>query len=301
VNGSEILQQDRFNLIWEFKSQFGFSCDQLSYSLNGGSNVTTNCINTSFVPAFGVNNITLYANDTEGRLGSSFVEFTHHFANYTINVYDEMTGELYNTTTMSLFVFCENETISITLNGSAVEGYTIDCQFEEIKLEINDSSGSHWRTLSPTVYTGELIFYMINMSVDAFTGQEWDIYDVSSDFFGGLMRVVKIVIGSGEKTMIEKIIDAERKALLYLINGERYCMSVISSNRAQTRELGCIDGDTDTEKKVIISEIDYEQDQPLTFKDVFVSFQWDKDSAFIRGIYNDTLGQTTSVMFTVYN
>ncbi len=74
------------------------------YSLNGGSN-TTFTPNITITPAYGLNNITVYGNDSVGNIGSSTVWFTYYSMDISI------TKLMYP----SFVVSGENETVMVNI------------------------------------------------------------------------------------------------------------------------------------------------------------------------------------------
>jgi hypothetical protein len=199
-------------------------------------------------------------------------------------------------------VFCENETQSLILNQSVTESVAINCDAEEIRLEVSNGTLSHSRTFVPVAGTRELIFYMINETAQGpAINQEWQIYDITGLYENGIVRVSKVILDTGIHTMIEQIIDAEFKVNLFLIDGEKYIISVFDSDFGNERNIGNLDI-TDVETlNLEISNIPYAPEQRAIFRDVFVTFDHNTTTEIIRAIYNDTLSQTTNVTFTVFN
>jgi hypothetical protein len=279
------------------------SCTGSVYSLDGAANVTLDCLNGTISVSSGSHSIQVWV--MNGSAAYTDTEhFTVNFAYYTINVTDEMTYTLYNgtnVTTIKLYVFCSDKTEITTLTSNPMN-VSISCAFEEIKLEIVDkNNGTQWRTRYPTVYNGTIEFIMVNESKYDAIEQIWSIYDVTGDYSGGFLKVTKAILTYGIKTIEEKLIDASGNAVLYLIPSERYCFSVLNSAMTSERNQGCLYASSESSVRMEISRVPYAPDIDLTYKDILVYFTWDKDSQYIRGIYNDTLSLTSSVNFTVYN
>ena len=242
---------------------------------------------------------------TDGTLEISDISFDgeYLYGRFNLTIYDEMTGDLYNTSNMTLTVLCLNDTEITTITNHTTYEIDVGCEATEFWLEVSDDEGNtHWRTLIPDEgYDDVLEFYMINETEDDAIKQDWIVYDVTGDFTNGSVQVYKVIPDIGRKTIIQQLIDAESKVTLYFIIGEKYELEVVSEDGTFIRNVGGYLADTDTDKRLMVSTIPYSPDQFLTFNDVIIYFDWDKDGAYIRGYYNDSLGETTLVTFTVYN
>ena len=281
----------------------GASCNWSAYSINGGTNITTGCLNVTEMNASpGGNEFIFWINASDGSAWTFSINFTYYTATYTVNVYDEMTGDEFNTSEMLLSAFCTNDTQTWDLTNWTTPSIYVTCDLVYMKLEMNDSSGNnHYRTLIPTASSGTLDWYMINNSDSTTRKQNYIIYDVTGDYLSGYVVVTKVIEGIGTTTVIEQYIDAENKVTLHLIDDERYTIIVYSSSGTNARIIGNIIADADATKRLVISTVPYVPSQDLTFKDVIIYVTWDEAGKYIKGIYNDTLAETTSVVFTVYN
>ena len=244
------------------------------------------------------------SSDTHGVLEISDISITGEFITgiYNVSVFDELTELPFDISiadSVILRFFCDNETQNVTLTQQG-QNVTVLCEINEVQIEITELGEEVVRYLIPDSAFDDLNFFVYNSTEETDVAQEWIVYDVIGEYPNGIVEVTK-VLPSGEQTMIEKIIDAEGKVTLYLIVGERYCISVFTATKTNERSVGCIDADADATKRLSISDIPFSQDQDLIFQDVFITFSWDKDLEIIQGTYNDTLDETTSVTFNVYN
>jgi len=82
------------NIDLEFMFSSPYSCNTSLYSLNGGSNVSTGCANTTITPLFGTNNLTLWANNTNGTMAFDSVFWT--MQNGIVNCSDPNANESLN-------------------------------------------------------------------------------------------------------------------------------------------------------------------------------------------------------------
>jgi hypothetical protein len=277
-------------------------CDDSLYSLNGAANVTTSCSNVTLDANIGNNIVEVYANDSTGDLFYDTVSFTVIGSNYTVSIFDEMTGEAFNTSDQTLTAFCQNETLTFTVNGSTDTPFEITCTLLSMRLTVIDNdSNTHSRVLRPTVVNGTLNYYMINQTKDTSVNQKWNIFDITGVYENGIVRISKVIGSIGQQIITEEIIDAEGKVVVDLIVGEVYIVSIFDSNLENERNIGFIEADASTEITMEVSNIPFATDSRTTARDVNITFGWDTASQLIRGIYNDSLAQTTSVNFLVVN
>jgi hypothetical protein len=291
-------------LTWQFiEGEAGTSCNHSAYSLNGAANVSTGCLNVSVLNLVvtGSNTLVLWVNDSNGFLVTQSVEFSSLFSLYNIYIYDEMTGDPYNTSDMMLVALCDDNITRWEFANNTLLDVQIECNLTELKLEINSSDGSHWRTLIPTADDTTVNFFMINQSDHSSVGQNWIVYDVAGEFSNGLVRINKVVPGFGEITLIEQNIDAESKVILYFIVGEEYNFEVVNDGATETRSLGGYKCDSETTKRLTISEVAFDPSLNLIMSSVFYSIGQDETAETITFYYNDTLAQTTLVEVFVWN
>lgn len=225
------------------------------------------------------------------------------FGVFNVSILDEMTGDEFDiagSDSVVLSFFCANETQNVTITSQGQE-VNVLCVIDEVRITVTEAADEIIRYLVPITNQGDLNFYVYNSTEETDVTQNWLYFDVTGLYENGIVVVTKVIFDLGERTMIEKIIDSESKTTLFLVVGEKYCFSVFDSNRANERDLGCMDADTDAEKRISISTIPFAPDQAIAYEDVFVAFSWDKDAEIIQGLYNDTLDLTNIVTFTIYN
>lgn len=288
-------------LTFQYTHGDNLACNASVYSISGSANVSTACSNSSLTVDPDDTYITLCVNDSVGILNCETTYFSIISGNYTLNLYDEMTLLAYNESNMTITSFCSNDTEEYTITSHS-STLTLDCEFDEVKITIGDSAGnSHWRTLKPDYYQGHLNFYLINMSEDTYTRQAWSIYDVTGDYDGGYIRIMKVITDLGSTDVIEQDINAEGNVVLYLIVDEEYIMHVVSEDGGTTRNVGGVLGDTTTEKTLTVSVVPFDPALTLVMSNVFYSVTQNASGQYIRFYYNDTLGLTNSVTVTVLN
>jgi len=243
------------------------------------------------------------SSNISGILGISSISIIgeYFYGYFNIEIYDEMTGDLYNTSDMTLTALCVNDTETTTITNHTTTGVWIVCDLVHLKLEISNGSISHWRTLQPDGgYETTVSFYMIN-TTNTQVEQDWTIYDISGEFTNGTIRVRKVVPDEGVQTMIEHDIDAESKVILFLIQDEEYTLIAISADGTDVRTIGGYITDTGTSKILTISEVKFNPALNLIMNSVFYSVEQSVTGSYIRFYYNDTLDQTLNVSVEVIN
>lgn len=300
------LNQRVIPLTWSYTpSEDGNPCSQSWYNLDGGNRIFTNCLNSSItIDTSATHNITVSANDSIGGEGiSDRVDFNFRFGNFSIAIFEEITGLPFNTSDMTLTFFCANQTEVVNLVQNFTQEILVNCSTNEAKLTLVDNaSNTHSRSIIPQTFLGTLEYYMINQTKDTSIEQTWRIYDNLGLYSNGIVQVTKIIPSTGQKNITQQRIDAESNVVIFLIVGERYdTVSIFDSNFGNERNLGFLDASTATEIRFDVSNIPYAPDVRTTFRDVSISFGWNTTTRIIQAVYNDTLNQTTSVVFNVYN
>ncbi len=221
---------------------------------------------------------------------------------FNILIYDEMTGGLFNTSDMTLTLLCTDDIQNQSITNHTTLGVWVDCDLNMLKLDVDNGSVSHWRTLKPVAgYNLDVEFYMINQNSWSSVFQDWLIFDMPGDFDNGSIQITKPVPGVNVKTMIEQDIDAEAKVLLWLIIDQEYTLTAISADGSVTRNVGGLIVDSDEDKTLTISEVEFNPGLTLIMNSVYYQITSDADAAYIRFYYNDTLDQTSLVEVYVYN
>ncbi len=282
------------------------TCVSSQYSISGSSNISLGCMNSTitFNESLGkLQTLTIHSTNNNGSTRSASVTYSVVFGgNFTVRIFDEMDGTSFNTSDMILTSFCSNDTETLTLTNWTSPNTILNCTPNFIQLNITDSSNrSTVRSLIPITTSGNLDFYMINQSKNNQIDQTWQIYDISGIYDNGIIQIAKVIPSIGAKTISQQRIDAEDKVFMDLILGEIYTITIFDSDRSNERIIGGVQTTTDTTTNIEVSTVTFQTDSRIPARDVFVSFSQDKDLQFIRVLYNDTLGETTSVNFTVVN
>jgi len=242
-------------LTWQFTSDHGYTCVSSFYSLNGGANTSTLCLNISgIVPSYGSNTLTMWVTDSNGSLHTDTVSFTNLYADYdSVCVYDEMTESEINGSGFLFQVFCPDETINYTLSDHCYTGINFTCEFEELRLTGTWGSDTIWRTLIPEVYAGNTSFYLYNATAEDSVEVNLFVQDLTGEYSGGIIHLTK-VLSNGSTAMVDQIIDAESKVVIYYIDGEKYHLTIEDAD-GNIRDLGDLTADSSTSKTITVSDI----------------------------------------------
>jgi hypothetical protein len=297
-------------LTWDYVPSVstGSQCSTALYSLDGESNISIGCANTTISlssTSASERTITLYAIADDGNMSSDTVSFSLLYGDYTLRIYDEMTGDPYNTSEMSLTAYCDNQTQEITVTNHT-QAVSIECQFNFMELSITNSTAGEngtetSRSLIPSGKNGTLPFYMINTTGYTKQDQTWQVYDLSGDYTSGVIQISKVVPGHGVQVLTQQVADSEDRVYVDLIPGEMYVISILDSGLGNERTIGSIDATAATSVNLEVSSVPYSTDVRTMSGDVLITFIDDKDAAKIYVTYNDTKGTTTSVNVTIVN
>lgn len=287
------------------------------YYLNTTSSYLFGCHNcTSYTASVslvsGPHNITALINNSQHYLGvngnTSTISIEVYNSKYNVSFFDEMTNLSIDFTSKNgtLEFFCSDNTLRNTITGTLHE-YVVNCSgtLDYVKFKLYDGSyGDHYRTLIPGVRTGNITFYMINTTGNANTvvKNTLTVIDTSKLYLGGTLHVRKVILGEGQKDIIDQDLSAVDTAELHLIVGETYTLYIVDSNGANSKTLGKFTlKSTDTALNIILSEIAFIPSYNFIGTDISWSMQFNETLESILFYWNDTLNETTLIKFWIYN
>lgn len=279
-----------------------FSCDinitnETTQALTAFNGTETARILT--LTSFGSKDLNVTCFDAVSNATNS-TTFSVIFANYTVNIFDEQTGLLlpdigsYNAT---LRTFCDDfeRTQNVTVN--TFTNFSIDCEFNEIRLILEKNNISYFRTLVPTFFSGNLSWYMINLDTDTPLRLLLSLFDITGRFESGIISINRVINNTGSRTVIQQRLDFDEVFTLFLIGSEKYFYS-IRNDAGEVKSFDVnIEITQDTSATVRIEDI---TSSPVP-TDVSIVTSANEGTLTIRSVYFDRLNQTNSVRFWVFN
>jgi len=221
---------------------------------------------------------------------------------FIFNIYDETTGEFFNTneTESTRFsYYCKSgETLTYDVNVTDNQNsiyLPVGCNWDFIMLNIKYSDTSYYRTLIPGQYESTIDWYMLDINEVLGVQITFKLNDLVGIYEDGSL-IVKTSVNDTEVIITKQNFDAESKVTTYLIKDNYYTLSLESSDGTSTRNIGYIIPESAGEKTIMVPEISF-----MPEKKVGNSITWNWGAETISLDYQDTLQETSQINFTVYN
>lgn len=215
---------------------------------------------------------------------------------YVLTFIEETTGteQLPPNSTRTLVLYCSQGTTWRAFNSSQILVATNE-QLDSIKTLIEYTATEiYYRSLIAKSTVEHKNFYLVDADDHQVAQLLITLQDATGEFSTATLIIRKYLEGTLE-TITELDFDAEDKAIIYLINGDRYQIYV--DNGDETRSIGYLYVDTvDLSKTITIGEI-------LTTNQTHgnISFGLYNTSDTIVFSYIDAAGQAISGEMWVYN
>jgi len=117
-------------------------------------------------------------------------------------------------------------------------------KLNEIKHTVQYSSTDiYQRNLLPTSKVEYRTVWLVDANDHQVVELLLELIDNTGKYDDSFIRVKK-AIGGSERTITEQYFDAEQKTVGYLINGEKYSVEIVSTDRSDTRSIGNLYVDT---------------------------------------------------------
>jgi len=220
--------------------------------------VNTTNVTTSFTVNFGnyIGNNT-YSNHTKSDNTTAITGYSEENGYYVFSFYDEedATSYLPSGTNNTMLLTCSDGTSSFSVNDTKVLVATTDT-LEEARMRIEYSAGSfYYRGVLPDSSVEFRNIYL----VDATQTQVVQTIIYKNDYTGDFDDAELIIKKNLEDSLViitETDFDAEDKAIIYLINGDKYTVTI--SNGDEERTIGYLYADsTDLTKTLTVGNVNY--------------------------------------------
>ena len=239
------------------------------------------------------------ANATKTNTPTSFV--STQLANYwyLIQVNDEMTlvNGLPINTTDRITLYCDggSQEFNITDEYFMIPTFR---QMEQIELTARYSADElYFRDLLFSTPVEYRTIYMADGTEYQIVQYVITLMDNTGDYTDPEIHIKKL-IGSDWVTITERPFDVENKAIVYLIAGQQYQISITSGTEYETN-VGNLQADTvNLAKTVVISDV-YAMN--TTASNINYSLTYDNTTGVIQFLWRDYGEQTDLIEMSVYN
>jgi len=251
--------------------------------------------------------------ETPGYDNSTNIFTTEYYDNLTIIynmnflanfiLYDERTLGLFNVTgpdTINFLLFCPDSTYTTIINETSTS-IPINCEYEKFKFVLDYGVTSYYRTfiLEPDEAFNVSV-YLIDGITTQYLYNSLILDDLLSTYDNPSIYVKKI-IGNETVQITADFVDVENKIGAYLIESNEYIIELHSDNYP-TRILGTYSADLAGPKTLRLYEIGITPEPSSYINSVShsVGLENRTTDTFAVAVYNDSLNQTNSVTWTIY-
>lgn len=194
----------------------------------------------------------------------------------------------------TLFIICDSGISNVNISNERMLIATFETA-EEIKAQVQYSvTEIYFRNYLISSAVSVMNVYLVDANIDQVVEIIFTLEDATSDFLNSIFRVKKPIEGS-QRTITEQYFDAEKKSIVYLINGDRYNLFV--DNLEEERSIGFL----------YVDSVDL--DKTIKLGEILVTNQTEGNISY--GLFNttdtivfsfiDASGQTSSAEFWIYN
>jgi hypothetical protein len=283
------------------------SLTNFNVTING----TTKLDSEEWYLPFG-NYTAVYTKSGHSSNNISFEINSADYYNYTISltpqlnvsILKEITNTKFNTNetqSTSVSFICDDQTQTFSFNKTSnANSLTaeVTCKWQLIKLDVVYSGSSYYRTLIPEYSNRNIVFYAIDSTIDTTATINLIINDLTGEYNNGYV-IIRKFIGTENKNMIEQFFDVTNRAILHLVQGQLYTISIRSASGTKERSLGYLLADSTGERTITIPNINFVPDD--VYLGSKIQYTLDKTETSLRLIYNDSSLLTTNLTFSVYN
>jgi len=275
-----------------------------SFNSNNNTRIAIRYINASNYTIFITS--ASYENFSSSFLINNYENLTltydmNFFANFIL--LDERTLGVFNISgadRVNFLLFCPNGTYTTLINETTVV-LPINCNYEKFKFVLDYGITSYYRTfiLEPDEALNVSV-YLIDGTTTQYIYNSLVIDDLLDKYDNPAIYVNK-VIGNSTSQITADYVDIENKIGAYLIESNEYIIELHSSNQP-TRILGRYSADLAGTKSIRLYEITLEPEESSYINGVkhIVGIENRTTDMYAVMVYNDSLNQTSSVVWTLY-
>ncbi|MHA1874044.1 MAG: LamG domain-containing protein [Candidatus Heimdallarchaeaceae archaeon] len=239
-----------------------------------------------------------YTNHTQSANTTAMTGYSEINPYYVLTFIEETDGTQQlppNTNSTVVSLFCSGGVSSFDVEDDKLLVSSFN-QLADIKTTVTYSATEiyyrNYRVASSLEYK---YVYLVDANQHQVVQLLLTLQDNTGDFSGSTLKIKKYLEGT-LRTITEQQFDVENKVVVYLINGDKYLLTV--DNGVEERSIGYLNVDpVDLEKTLVLYSIETtnmtvieNMSYDLSYNGVSIEFTW-----------IDVGGQTDSVEFWVYN
>lgn len=217
--------------------------------------------NTDYIVNVTGNGITPNSTNYTIISNGAYVYTFYVYANFTLFIKDEATKDFFNISSPSSinqYIFCDDDSIIITIVNETTSSFTPPCQFLKIKYIVNYPTDRYYRVLLPRAFnltTGNVTIWLINLDTTQTVFNTWELFSLN-EYYENFRVYFKKFIDTEEFIITSDYLDVEDKIGTYLMLGEEYTIEVEADNIA-SRTLGFYSADAAGDKVLRLFDIYY--------------------------------------------
>lgn len=203
------------------------------------------------------------------------------------------------TDAITLTIYCANKSTDHSFNVTGNDNdlnESVDCAWTLIRLKFDYPADTYYRSYIPDHSERDIVMYGVDITEQTLLQITLVLNDLTGQYDNGTVIIQKSINGSFETIAASKF-DIEGKALLYLIEGDIYTITM-QTEEGDERNLGFFVADAAGEKTITLPVIDFVPDSIIGDD---ISWTWENSTnESIKFYYRDTSGES-DIIFTVYN
>lgn len=224
---------------------------------------------------------------------------------------DEVTLLPFNvnaTNRTSVELICSNMSEVLDFRSAGAPNLTITpaCPYSFVKVNVlyNDTS-SYFRTLIPEYNQSNITIFLVDLATDSVVQQNLLLTDLTGEFSEGVLRIKKILSSDVPRVgrigyIIEQYFDVSSSSILFLLKDAVYSLEM-ENNDGEVRSLGNLIATVANEKTITLPAIAFYPENEAFGGSVIWSYYFSVSDGLLRVAYNDSLNDTLSFVFKVYN
>jgi len=180
----------------------------------------------------------------------------YYYATYRFEIRNEVNGEPFNvssTDSTTVQIQCPKSSQTQTFN-TYNKSFAIDCAWTTVKLNVQYTDDSYFRTVIPSLTTRDIDLYALNLEEVLIYQTNLKLNDLTGRYENGYARVDTYVNGTQEQ-ITSQYFDVENQVTLYLLKDQTYTLCLYTENGEQSRCLGEFIADSAGTKTITVPQL----------------------------------------------